>query len=403
MKNFIKSIRLTLVFCLFFSVFYILILWIFAQFAGPNSGNAEVATLDGKVVGAANVGQVFTEDIYFWGRPSCAGDGYDASSSAGSNKGPTNEEYLAEVETRIDTFLVHHPYLERKDVPAEMVTASGSGLDPDITPESAYVQVKRVAAARNMDETTVKEIVDQTIEKPIIGLLAMFTNKASAQVRFNVQGDLVSSYVWRGMYQTGASIQPTLSFSVENLSLTAWGSTDFDGYRNGNIPSANKELDLTLAYTFPKLGLTVSVADMWWAGQGAGKYFDFNNKTTAHHFEASLAYVLPVEKFPLSIAWYTMFAGMDKNEKGDKNNYSSYVELNYPFSVKSVDLNVTCGIVPYKAPQYYTNGFAVTNVALKGSYAIKITDSFSLPIFSQVIWNPRMEDAHIVFGITLKP
>ena len=82
-------------------------------------------------MGAANVGQVFTEDIYFWGRPSCAGDGYDASSSAGSNKGPTNEEYLAEVETRIDTFLVHHPYLERKDVPAEMVTASGSGLDPD--------------------------------------------------------------------------------------------------------------------------------------------------------------------------------------------------------------------------------------------------------------------------------
>ena len=415
MKNFIKSIRLTLVFCLFFSVFYILILWIFAQFAGPNSGNAEVATLDGKIVGAANVGQVFTEDIYFWGRPSCAGDGYDASSSAGSNKGPTNEEYLAEVETRIDTFLVHHPYLERKDVPAEMVTASGSGLDPDITPESAYVQVKRVAAARNMDETTVKEIVDQSIDKEgarliraliiisIIGLLAMFTNKASAQVRFNVQGDLVSSYVWRGMYQTGASIQPTLSFSVENLSLTAWGSTDFDGYRNGNIPSANKELDLTLAYTFPKLGLTVSVADMWQAGQGAGKYFDFNNKTTAHHFEASLAYVLPVEKFPLSIAWYTMFAGMDKNEKGDKNNYSSYVELNYPFSVKSVDLNVTCGIVPYKAPQYYTNGFAVTNVALKGSYAIKITDSFSLPIFSQVIWNPRMEDAHIVFGITLKP
>ena len=142
----------------------------------------------------------------------------------------------------------------------------------------------------------------------IIGLLAMFTNKASAQVRFNVQGDLVSSYVWRGMYQTGASIQPTLSFSVENLSLTAWGSTDFDGYRNGNIPSANKELDLTLAYTFPKLGLTVSVADMWWAGQGAGKYFDFNNKTTAHHFEASLAYVLPVEKFPLSIAWYTMLS-----------------------------------------------------------------------------------------------
>lgn len=68
--------------------------------------------------------------------------------SAGSNKGPANEEYLAEVEARIDTFLLHHPYLQRKEVPAEMVTASASGLDPDITPVSAYVQVKRVAEAR---------------------------------------------------------------------------------------------------------------------------------------------------------------------------------------------------------------------------------------------------------------
>ena len=71
----------------------------FAQVAGPNKGNAEVATLNGKVVGAANVGQMFTEDIYFWGRPSSAGDGYDATSSSGSNKGPTNQEYLDEVKS----------------------------------------------------------------------------------------------------------------------------------------------------------------------------------------------------------------------------------------------------------------------------------------------------------------
>ena len=158
MKNFIKSFRLTLVFCVFFSVCYILVLWIFAQFAGPNSGNAEV------------VEQSFTEDIYFWGRPSCAGEGYDAASSAGSNKGPTNEEYLAEVEARIDTFLKHHPYLSRKEVPAEMVTASGSGLDPDITPACAYVQVQRVAKARGMSEETVKAIVDKAVEKPFMGM-----------------------------------------------------------------------------------------------------------------------------------------------------------------------------------------------------------------------------------------
>lgn len=170
MKSFIKAFRLTLVFCVFLSVTYILVLWLFAKVAGPNDGNAEVATLDGKVVGAANVGQQFTQDIYFWGRPSCAGDGYDAASSGGSNKGPTNPEYLAEVEARIDTFLVHHPYLQRKDVPAEMVTASGSGLDPDITPQCARVQVKRVAAARGMSEQQVTDLVEKSIQSPFLGL-----------------------------------------------------------------------------------------------------------------------------------------------------------------------------------------------------------------------------------------
>ena len=170
MKTLLKSIKITLVFCVFFSVFYILVLWLFAQVAGPNRGNAEVVTLNGKVVGAANVGQTFTEEKYFWGRPSCAGDGYDATSSSGSNKGPTNPEYLAEVEARIDTFLIHHPYLARKDVPAEMVTASASGLDPDITPQSAYVQVKRVAQARGMDVEEVRRVVDKAVEKPLLGI-----------------------------------------------------------------------------------------------------------------------------------------------------------------------------------------------------------------------------------------
>ncbi|WP_455590561.1 K(+)-transporting ATPase subunit C [Bacteroides sp.] len=170
MKTLWKSFKVTLVFCVFFSLFYILVLWGFAQFAGPNRGNAEIITLNGKVVGAANVGQLFTEDIYFWGRPSCARDGFDASSSSGSNKGPTNTEYLAEVEALIDTFLVHHPYLSRNEVPAEMVTASGSGLDPDITPVAAYIQVKRVAQARDISEPEVKTIVDAAVEKPLLGL-----------------------------------------------------------------------------------------------------------------------------------------------------------------------------------------------------------------------------------------
>lgn len=169
-SNLIKSIKLTLVFCVFFGVCYVFVLWAFAKVAGPNSGNADVVTLNGKVVGAANVGQTFTEDIYFWGRPSCAGDGYDATSSSGSNKGPSNEEYLAEVSTRVDTFLVHHPYLKRNEVPAEMVTASGSGLDPHISPKAAYVQVQRVAQARGISAETLMAIVNANVEEPLLGL-----------------------------------------------------------------------------------------------------------------------------------------------------------------------------------------------------------------------------------------
>ena len=170
MRNLVKSLRLTLVFCVFFSICYILVLWIFGLIVGPGGGNAETLVLNGRVVGAANVGQQFTKDVYFWGRPSHAGDGYDASSSSGSNKGPTNEEDLADVNTRIDSFLEKHPYLERNDVPSEMVTASASGLDPHITPESAYVQVRRVAKARGMEEVAVRSLVDQAVEKPLLGM-----------------------------------------------------------------------------------------------------------------------------------------------------------------------------------------------------------------------------------------
>ena len=192
MRNLVKSLRLTLVFCVFFSICYILVLWIFGLIVGPGGGNAETLVLNGRVVGAANVGQQFTKDVYFWGRPSHAGDGYDASSSSGSNKGPTNEEYLADVNTRIDSFLEKHPYLERNDVPSEMVTASASGLDPHITPASAYVQVKRVAKARGMEEGAVRSLVDQAVEKP---LLSMFGTEKVNVLKLNIALEKADSSV----------------------------------------------------------------------------------------------------------------------------------------------------------------------------------------------------------------
>jgi K+-transporting ATPase, c chain len=180
-SDLIKSIKITLLFSVFFAVAYVLVLWIIALIAGPNGGKPEVVTLNGKIVGVANVGQTFTKDIYFWGRPSATN--YKADQSGGSNQGPSNPKHLADIEQRIDAFLAHHPYLTRKEVPAEMVTASGSGLDPDITPESAYIQVKRVADARGMRDETVKAIVDKQIEKPFLGIFG----KAKVNVlRLNV-------------------------------------------------------------------------------------------------------------------------------------------------------------------------------------------------------------------------
>lgn len=168
MKNFWISLRFTLVMCVVLAIGYVLVLRLTARFASPNDGEAELVELNGKVVGAANVGQTYTDSSYFWGRPSAVG--YDGGASGGSNKGTNNPDYLAEVEARIDHFLEAHPYLERKDVPSEMVTASGSGLDPDISPRGAEVQIRRVAQARGMSEEQVREIVEQNVKKPWLGL-----------------------------------------------------------------------------------------------------------------------------------------------------------------------------------------------------------------------------------------
>ncbi len=154
--------------CVLLTVGYVLILRFTAWVASPNDGEAELVELNGEVVGAANVGQAFTEDRYFWGRPSAVD--YNGGGSGGSNKATTNPEYLAEVEERIEAFLEAHPYLTREEVPSEMVTASGSGLDPDISPRGAEVQIRRVAEARGVSEEAVRRVVDSVTEGPWLGL-----------------------------------------------------------------------------------------------------------------------------------------------------------------------------------------------------------------------------------------
>lgn len=167
MKNLWISIKVTLAFCVLLFTGYVLVLWGVAAIAKPNHGEAELVTLNGTVVGASNVGQQFTDSTHFWSRPSAVD--YDGGGSGGSNKGVTNAEYLAEVEARIEAFLVAHPYLDRAQVPSEMVTASGSGLDPHISPASARVQVQRVATARGIAPQELEQLITQVQQSALIG------------------------------------------------------------------------------------------------------------------------------------------------------------------------------------------------------------------------------------------
>ena len=166
-QHFFPALRLTLVCIVVFIGLYTLLIWVVAQ-AAPNNGKGETVSVNNKVVGYKLEGQNFTDDKYFNSRPSACG--YNAAGSGASNKGPSNPDYLKDVQNKIDTFLVHNPSVKKADIPSELVTASGSGLDPDLSPQGAYVQVARIAKTRNISEEKIKALVDQQIQKPLLGL-----------------------------------------------------------------------------------------------------------------------------------------------------------------------------------------------------------------------------------------
>ena len=139
-----------------------------AQVAFPSQANGSLIMKDGMVIGSALIGQTFASDRYFHGRPSAAGElGYDATGSGGSNLGPTNKALIERVAAEISRRQVDTAGM----VPADLVTASGSGLDPHITPEAALIQVPRVAEARGLPEERVRSLVEQFIEGRTLGIL----------------------------------------------------------------------------------------------------------------------------------------------------------------------------------------------------------------------------------------
>lgn len=156
MKNhWLISIRITLVTLLIFGFIYPLTITGIAMVAGKEDGNMDL------------IGQSFISDKYFNSRPSAVN--YNAAATGGSNKGPSNPEYLAQVEQRISEFLQHNPTVDRRDVPVDLVTASGSGLDPHISVKAAIVQVDRIARSRSIPSELVKKLIDNNTEKPFFG------------------------------------------------------------------------------------------------------------------------------------------------------------------------------------------------------------------------------------------
>lgn len=163
-NNLIPAIRLTLVCLVFFCGIYTLTVFGISKimpahwtFNKSKTGYYEI------------VGQGFRSDKYFWSRPSAVN--YNAAGSGGSNKGPSNPDYLADVKSRIDSFLLHNPEVSKEEIPSDIVTASGSGIDPNISVQAAKIQVKRIAKIRNMSESTINQLIEQQIEKPLFGLL----------------------------------------------------------------------------------------------------------------------------------------------------------------------------------------------------------------------------------------
>ncbi len=240
----------------------------------------------------------------------------------------------------------------------------------------------------------------------IIGLVNISVNAQSegSTSSFKVTADLVSSYVWRGSIATGnltPNFQPTLAYTSKKFEIGIWGSTDFVG--------DYKEFDpyITLTPGHLKFGLTDYNFNF-----SQANYFNYKNSETGHRFEGTVGFT-GTDAFPVSITWNTMFYGFDKKiDDSTKQAFSTYIELGYSKGVASLFF----GFTPWSG--YYNNygvtnfdsgaskkTFSIVNIGCTLTKALKITDTFSLPLKATLVINPsasysRNDFVHLVFGIT---
>jgi K+-transporting ATPase ATPase C chain len=166
------AIKMTIALTLLTGIVYPVAMVGLAHLLFPHQADGSLIVRDGQVVGSALIGQNFSSPRYFHPRPSAAGDkGYDAANSSGSNLGPTNKTLIETVRSRVSTLREHEPGINHGEIPVDMVTASGSGLDPEITPAAAEIQVPRVAKARGLSEAAVHSMVSTYTRGRTFGVL----------------------------------------------------------------------------------------------------------------------------------------------------------------------------------------------------------------------------------------
>lgn len=213
--------------------------------------------------------------------------------------------------------------------------------------------------------------------------------KAQEGIHMSIGSTIVSHYIWRGMELADASLQPSLKLEWKGLSLTAEGSM-------GLVDTNDfKECDLTLGYQTG--AFSFGLVDYWSETPLEKRYFIYGTPSSNHTLEAFVGYDFGV----LKASWQSYFAGADGVNNNDKRAYSSYFELHAPFRLADYDCQATAAVVPWATTAYETTGFSVTNLALKISKDLQLTDRFKLPIYFEMVANPTTQRTYVIFGLTI--
>lgn len=225
----------------------------------------------------------------------------------------------------------------------------------------------------------------------IVGVLAVLCSsekvRAQEKLTFSAGGDIVSSYVWRGVRQDGLSFQPSATLGYKGFYLNAWGSAN-----------VNSLIEMCWILGYDSEHFMATVADIWVKGRSSEltpKYFDYK----MHHLEAKVAYRISYQ-LPLTFSWHTRLLGPDFDAQGRKI-WSSYVEVYYPFSLSGFDLYGVVGAAPWKAVWFgdESPGFHVTNIGFGASRKLPITKDYGIRVNANFSYNPALNQVNFVLGL----